>query len=177
MTHGDTLAIAHASLLASDVDIDGDNLTIVSVGAAPKGTVVIDGQGVSYPPDFGYEGSDSFTYTISHGVATATATVSLTISNAFEGWVVGDANADTLIGDAVAPNSIYGGAGNDVITGGNAADRLAGGARTDTLNGNNGDDSFWGMDGNDAINGGNGTDTADLTWRKEAAAHPMDFFA
>ncbi|WP_027573990.1 tandem-95 repeat protein [Bradyrhizobium sp. WSM1743] len=89
LTHGDTLAIARASLLANDTDIDGDNLTIVSVGTAPKGTVVIDAQGVSYTPDFGYEGADSFTYTISDGLATATATVSLTISNAFEGWVTG----------------------------------------------------------------------------------------
>ncbi|MBR0984321.1 hypothetical protein JQ642_10320 [Bradyrhizobium liaoningense] len=97
---------------------------------------------------------------MSDGVATATATVSLTISNAFEGWVVGTASAETLVGDAVAPNSIYGAGGNDVITGGAAADRLAGGIGNDTLNGNDGDDSFWGMAGNDTINGGNGTDTA-----------------
>ncbi len=160
VTHGDTLAIEHASLLANDMDIDGDNLTIVSVGVAPKGTVVIDGLSVNYRPDFGYEGSDSFTYTVSDGVATATATVSLTVSNAFEGWVVGTTSADTLVGDAGAPNSIYGGAGNDVITGGAAADRLAGGAGTDTLNGNDCDDSFWGMAGNDTINGGAGIDTA-----------------
>ena len=36
----------------------------------------LDANGINYTPDFGYEGADSFTYTISDGVATATATVS-----------------------------------------------------------------------------------------------------
>ena len=158
--HGDTLTIAPASLLANDTDIDGDTLTVVSVGTAPKGTVVLDANGISYTPDFGYEGSDSFTYVISDGLATATGTVQLAISRAFETWVQGTTGVDTLVGINGSPNSIYGGAGNDNITGGDDADRLAGGVGNDTLNGNDGDDSFWGMAGTDTINGGNGADTA-----------------
>ena len=69
------------NVLANDTDVDGDTLTIASVGAADHGTVVNNITDVTYSPDPNYNGLDSFTYTIddSHG-GTATATVNVTIT-------------------------------------------------------------------------------------------------
>jgi len=159
--HNDVTAIAIADLLANDVDIDGDRLSITALSNPANGVATIGTDGsIRYTPDFGYEGNDSLIYTVSDGQLRATATVSLTVSRAFEGWVQGTAAADTLTGASSASNSIYGWAGNDIIHGGDKADMLAGGSGADTLWGYNGDDKFWGMDGNDTIYGGLGTDTA-----------------
>ncbi len=66
---------------ANDSDPDGDTLTIVSVGAASKGTTSMNGLTVTYTPAPNANGADSFTYTISDGHGgQATATVSVTIS-------------------------------------------------------------------------------------------------
>jgi hypothetical protein len=54
-------------VLANDSDPDFDPLTIVAVSDPAHGTVVIVGNLVEYTPDPGYNGPDSFTYTISDG--------------------------------------------------------------------------------------------------------------
>ena len=161
VVHNEIREIAIVDLLANDVDADGDTLSIVSLGKAATGTVALGADGfVRYTPDFGYQGNDSFTYTVSDGALTATATVSLTVARAFEGWVQGTSAANIMFGRNGVANSLYGASGNDIIHGGDQADRLAGGAGTDTLYGYDGDDEFWGMDGNDTIFGGAGVDTA-----------------
>ncbi len=69
------------NLVANDTDIDGDSLSIESVGAASNGSVVNNGNGtVTYTPNAGFFGSDSFTYVVSDGSATDTATVSVTVT-------------------------------------------------------------------------------------------------
>jgi VCBS repeat-containing protein len=59
----------------------GETLTVTSVTNASHGSVAITGggTGLSYRPAPGFIGSDAFTYTISDGVFSATATVRLTI--------------------------------------------------------------------------------------------------
>ena len=53
------------NVLANDVDPDGDQLTVTSVGPAAHGTVINNGNGtVTYTPAVGYIGFDTFTYTI-----------------------------------------------------------------------------------------------------------------
>ncbi len=52
-------------VLANDSDPDGDPLIVVSVTQPSHGTVVNNGDGVTYTPDTDYCGDDSFTYTIS----------------------------------------------------------------------------------------------------------------
>ncbi|MCC6302830.1 MAG: tandem-95 repeat protein [Gammaproteobacteria bacterium] len=68
-------------VLANDSDPDvGDTLTITAVGATSNGgTVTNNGTSLSYSPASGFNGSESFGYTISDGVATATATVTVNV--------------------------------------------------------------------------------------------------
>ncbi len=73
-------------VLDNDTDLDGDDLTIISAGPATKGTVTVKSGGlkVVYTPDSDWNGTDSFTYTISDGnggTDTATVTVTVTAMN------------------------------------------------------------------------------------------------
>jgi large repetitive protein len=67
----------------NDSDPDGDPLTIVSNTPAAHGAVAINsGQTLTYTPNAGFSGSDSFTYTISDGHShQATGTVAMTVVN------------------------------------------------------------------------------------------------
>ncbi|MBK8815152.1 MAG: tandem-95 repeat protein [Methylococcaceae bacterium] len=70
-------------VLANDIDINGDLLTITSISSPTTqgGTVVINPDGtLSYTPAAGFVGVDSFTYTVSDGKATAIGTVSVTVN-------------------------------------------------------------------------------------------------
>ncbi len=70
-------------VLANDTDEDdGDTLTIESTTQAANGTVVNNGDVLTYIPNVGFIGTDTFTYTITDGVGgTDTATVTITIEN------------------------------------------------------------------------------------------------
>jgi YD repeat-containing protein len=69
-------------VLNNDYDQDGGALTITAATAAAHGQTALQaGNAVTYQPAVGYVGTDSFTYTVSDGLLTATATVSLTIGN------------------------------------------------------------------------------------------------
>jgi hypothetical protein len=65
--------------LANDSDPDAwpEPLRLASVGPAAHGHVSIVGDRIRYVPTWGYSGPDSFTYTVTDGLATATATVSM----------------------------------------------------------------------------------------------------
>ncbi len=67
------------AVLANDSDPDGDTLTIAAVSMPANGTASISGSTVRYVPRTGFVGADSFTYTISDGALTATATVRITV--------------------------------------------------------------------------------------------------
>lgn len=73
-------------VLSNDSDIDqttnpgAEHLTLISVSDPPHGTASIVSNKIEYLPDSNYNGTDSFTYTVSDdGGLTANATVSLTI--------------------------------------------------------------------------------------------------
>mgnify|MGYP000005862283 CR=1 FL=1 len=71
---------ADDDLLANDADPDGDPLEITDLSDPANGTLADNGDGtLTYTPNAGYAGADSFTYTVSDGTDTATATVDLTI--------------------------------------------------------------------------------------------------
>jgi hypothetical protein len=71
------------SLLDNDSDPDGDTLTIISGTNPSNGTLTDNGNGnVTYTPDAGFTGTDTFTYTISDGNGgTDTATVTVNVQD------------------------------------------------------------------------------------------------
>ena len=79
------LTVATPGVLGNDVDIDGDSLTVTANTDPSQGTVAINADGsLTYTPKAGYNGPDSFNYTISDGKGgsdTATVTIDVTPVN------------------------------------------------------------------------------------------------
>ncbi|WMR32852.1 tandem-95 repeat protein, partial [Metapseudomonas otitidis] len=75
------LTIEPATLLGNDTDVDGDSLTIVSVQNAVNGTVALINGKVVFTPAANFNGTGSFTYTVSDGKGgTDTATVKVGVT-------------------------------------------------------------------------------------------------
>jgi VCBS repeat-containing protein len=69
------------TILDNDSDPDGDTLALDSVGPAGNGSITDNGSSVTYTPNPGFTGTDSFDYTISDGKGgTDTATVTVTVT-------------------------------------------------------------------------------------------------
>ncbi|WP_299178600.1 Ig-like domain-containing protein [uncultured Neptuniibacter sp.] len=69
-------------VLVNDYDAENDTLTVEAVSQGAKGSVWINGDGtLTYTPARSFKRSDSFSYTISDGDKTATATVSVQLSS------------------------------------------------------------------------------------------------
>lgn len=158
---GDQLTILQSSLLLNDTDVDGDTLTVTAVTNGTNGTVGFDADGnIVYTPNAGFQGTDSFTYTVSDGTLTSTATAQLRVENPFSGWRQGSEGNDWLFGNFFSTNEIFGRGGNDRIFGGFRTDYLAGGDGNDDIFGLFDNDHLWGNAGDDRLYGGFGTDTA-----------------
>ncbi len=106
------------NVLASAYDADGDPLT-VTVGSASHGTAALNGTVVTYTPNSGFSGTDTFTYTVSDGQATATGLVTVTVSGV---WVTLDIkpgsypNSVNLGSNGVVPVAILSTASFDALT-------------------------------------------------------------
>ena len=98
-------AAVDIAVLANDSDVEGDTLSVSAVGEAANGSVAINDDGtVNYTPDAEFFGDDSFTYTVSDGVDTATATVSVAVIEDTPdpiAPVAGDDTGSTLENNAV----------------------------------------------------------------------------
>ena len=67
-------------VLANDSDADGDSLIVASVTQGTNGSVTTNGDTVTYTPDAGFTGTDSFSYTIEDGRGgSASANVVVTV--------------------------------------------------------------------------------------------------
>ena len=86
-------------VLANDEDPDGDPLTVASVTPPSSGSVVNNGDFVTYTPANGFQGEDSFSYTVSDGTDSASATVTVTVSN--DAPIAKPDTAETFSGVAV----------------------------------------------------------------------------
>ena len=74
---------ANEGLLSNDTDPDGDSLSIVSNSNPAKGDLTVGSDGsFTYTPSLNYNGTDSFSYTISDGNGgTANATASIRVGS------------------------------------------------------------------------------------------------
>ena len=86
-------------VLVNDSDPDGDTLSIQSHSTGAYGSVAVDGSSkLLYTPTAGYQGTDSFSYTISDGKGlTATASVNVTVNAAPVVNTAPIANDDTAV--------------------------------------------------------------------------------
>ncbi|MEH6576268.1 MAG: Ig-like domain-containing protein [Amphritea sp.] len=74
------------TVLANDSDPEGDTLKVMSVTKAAKGTVEINTDGtITYIPGNRFKNADSFSYTITDGKKTATATVNVQLQKSTGG--------------------------------------------------------------------------------------------
>lgn len=74
-------AAVNINVLANDTDADGDTLTVTAVGTPVHGGAVNNGDGtLTYTPDAGFCGDDTFTYTVSDGVAAVPASVNVAMN-------------------------------------------------------------------------------------------------
>lgn len=65
---------------ANDIDADNDSITLVSATGASKGVLVINGNQITYTPNPNINGLDTFSYTITDGIAQATGQIMVAIS-------------------------------------------------------------------------------------------------
>jgi VCBS repeat-containing protein len=155
------------AVLANDTDVDGDGLSISGVTQGTNGAVTVNvDSSVTFTPEAGFTGSDSFTYSVSDGNSGGdTGTVTVTVASLIEGGP-GD---DTLKGTK-GEDAIFGYGGDDTISGRGGNDTLYGDDGNDTVNGQGGSDALFGGAGDDiliwdsldaVIDGGGGTDTLD----------------
>ena len=78
-TEGQVVRIEAMDLLANNTDAEDDSLTVTGVGDAVNGMVSLDGATITYEHDGSETTMGSFTYTVSDGADTDTATVNVMV--------------------------------------------------------------------------------------------------
>lgn len=177
-------ASTSGNVLANDSDADGDAIEVITVNGLPVGTPIIGLYGTlmlaadgsfTYTADQpgadrladGTSADDVFTYEVSDGDVSSTASLTVTVTAVADGrFVVGSDGDDVLPGgdldDVIdglgGDDRLLGGGGDDLLDGGTGDDRLNGGEDDDTLFGGDGNDILFGNDGDDVLVGGNGDD-------------------
>ena len=67
------------NVLQNDTDLDNDSLTVSAVTGSSDGSVANNTTYVTYTPDTGFNGRDTFTYTASDGNPGGTDTARVTV--------------------------------------------------------------------------------------------------
>ncbi len=132
-----------AELTGNDTDADGDALTIVGVGNATNGTVLLDSAAgtITFTP--AANGAAGFTYTLSDGQATATGNVAITVEAPAQTYTLTAAAASVNEGanavfNLATTNIVDGTVLTYTITGIEAADVTGGLTGNVTVNSNAG---------------------------------------
>lgn len=159
---GKTLIIAAADLLQNDSDADGDPLKIVGVSKASNGVAALNANGdVEFTPHAGFNGTATFSYTVSDGTDAAEGLVEVPVEVEFV-TATGNWWAERLDLSA-AGRSQYAdtGRGNDTLIGSGYRDKLQAGEGDDVQYGYGGNDDFLIGNGHgfDRFDGGSGYDT------------------
>ncbi|WP_446376697.1 Ig-like domain-containing protein [Coleofasciculus sp. D1-CHI-01] len=160
-------------VLANDSDpVEGDSVFIDSFDAISLlgSTISQDDNGTPndltddqlvYTPEFGFVGTDSFTYTISDGNGgTSTATVDVIVEPIQDMTLLGTPLDDTLVAN-IGNDTLFGLMGEDILNGKAGDDFADGGADDDQLQGEAGNDTLLGNSGNDFLDGGEDDDLLD----------------
>ena len=92
------------NVLENDSDVEGSDLLVTEVGAPSHGSSEVSGEGqsVTYTPIENFNGTDSFTYIVSDGFTSSTATVTISVQSVNDNPVAEDDSLtinedDTLI--------------------------------------------------------------------------------
>ena len=158
-----TAAGTPVSVPLACTDGDGDAVTRSIVSGPANGTLGPIDQGagsVTYTPNPGFSGADSFSFRGSDGGGAGnTATASLTVTPA-PGPIPPTGPCANLITGTSAANLLNGTPLSDRIRGLGGNDRINGLQGNDCLEGGTGNDRITGSEGNDLIRGGRGSDIA-----------------
>ncbi len=123
-------------LLANDSDSNDDALIFEGFAQPQHGTLVNNGDGtLTYTPDIEYQGLESFTYTISDGTYTDTATVNMIVGSPIVAWY-GQAQAFGALGEPQEWVNVLGNVALDEIS--SLSYRLNGGPEVDVRLGGDG---------------------------------------
>ena len=139
-----------------------DNTLTLSIASGPaNGALGAINQGrgaVTYTPNVGFTGTDSFTFSASDGAAESSpATVTITVTGPGGGG--DEACANPIVGTRLA-DVLNGTAAGDLIVGRSGNDRMFGRGGDDCLEGEGGRDRMSGGSGEDDLDGGPGNDVA-----------------
>jgi PKD repeat protein len=98
--------IARAELLANDSDPNFDSLSVSAIDAvsAQGGTIAASGPNYVYTPPAGFVGTDTFDYTITDGALSASAQVTITVSDGAQPIVIDGALGDWPAAARVIPD-------------------------------------------------------------------------
>ena len=158
-------------VVSNDSDIDGAlDFSAITISTPPaNGTAASLGNGlVTYTPNAGFTGVDTFQYTIAddQGLVSNPATVTINVIDLdpVGDTLLGGSGNDTVTGFS-GDDFFDGGIGNDVILGLDGNDTVYGGGGNDSVDGGSGDDNLFGNGGEDTLDGGAGDDT--LNWRPD----------
>ena len=169
-------------VLANDTDADSDALTVIAVSPASNGTVAENPDGtLTYTPDFGFVGTDSFAYIVADGNGgTDVAGVSINVSGGNAPPVAADdavtTDTDTPVKiDVLANDTDSDSDSLDILTVGAASNGTVSQNPDGTLT-YTPDSGFAGIDTflYTAVDESGGTDTATVTIDVNAAGSPHD---
>ncbi|MEM7523648.1 MAG: Ig-like domain-containing protein [Pseudomonadota bacterium] len=135
-------------------DVDGDALSFAVVEGPSNGAVTVNANGsFQFTPVAGFNGSDSFVFSVSDGALSDTATATLTVNP------VDDPVVPVEPVDLADPPSTVRASGDETVLGTSGNDEFDALAGEDDVTGLGGDDLLFGRSGDDIIRGSAGDDT------------------